>query len=369
MHFQEPDWAALGNSEKTAATSTGPVSVYNEWGRLREVIVGRITDARIPDWHPQIEAILPPDQIQLFRKEAGKPFPPAELMAATYELENFVGFLESEGVVVRRPDEGCVIPAFTTPYFSTSGGFYSAMPRDCMLAIGTTIIEAPMSWRNRYFETFPFRPILQDYFERGAKWLAGPKPMLSESSYVTPKEAATGFALAETEPLFDAADFLRFGRDIIGQLSNTTNSLGARWLQSVLEPNYRVHIYRFDEPAPMHIDTTIVPLKPGVILINPEWVSRVPSIFQDWQILTAPRPSAGRSTPLYLTSEWISINTLMLDERTVIVEKEEEPLIEMFQKWGFKPVPLPFKHFQSFGGSFHCATLDVRRDGELESFF
>jgi glycine amidinotransferase len=52
----------------------------------------------------------------------------------------------------------------------------------------------------------------------------------------------------------------------------------------------------------------------------------------------------------------------------VIVEYEDEPMITAMKKWGFTPIPCRFRHFNSFGGSFHCATLDVRRRGVLESY-
>ncbi len=37
--------------------------------------------------------------------------------------------------------------------------------------------------------------------------------------------------------------------------------------------------------------------------------------------------------------------------------------------WGLEPIPCPFLHYAAFGGAFHCATLDVRRRGRLESYF
>ena len=37
--------------------------------------------------------------------------------------------------------------------------------------------------------------------------------------------------------------------------------------------------------------------------------------------------------------------------------------------WGFEPVPTPFMNYKLFGGGFHCATLDIRRRGELQSYF
>ena len=51
----------------------------------------------------------------------------------------------------------------------------------------------------------------------------------------------------------------------------------------------------------------------------------------------------------------------MLDPHHVLVEESEHDLIQAFKSWKIGSIPLPFKHFQTFGGSFHCATLDVRR--------
>jgi glycine amidinotransferase len=62
------------------------------------------------------------------------------------------------------------------------------------------------------------------------------------------------------------------------------------------------------------------------------------------------------------------MNILMLDERRVVVEAHDEPMIRAFESWGFDPVPCPFRNFNSFGGSFHCATIDIRRRGLLERY-
>ena len=71
---------------------------------------------------------------------------------------------------------------------------------------------------------------------------------------------------------------------------------------------------------------------------------------------------------LHMSSRWISMNIVMLDERTVVVEEHERDLIDAFKRWGFDPVPCSFLNFNRFGGSFHCATLDVRRRGALRSY-
>jgi acyl-CoA synthetase (AMP-forming)/AMP-acid ligase II len=112
-----------------------------------------------------------------------------------------------------------------------------------------------------------------------------------------------------------------------------------------------------------------LPLAPGKLLANPERVKRVPAIFKSWDILWAPRPCLPDAHPLYMTSKWINMNVLSLDHERVIVEKGEETMIKALKVWGFKPIPCPFRNFNSFGGSFHCATLDVRRRGRFESYF
>ena len=70
-----------------------------------------------------------------------------------------------------------------------------------------------------------------------------------------------------------------------------------------------------------------------------------------------------------MTSAWISLNVLMLDEKRVIVEEKQRPLIKMLEAHGFEPIPCAFTDYLPFGGAFHCATLDVRRRGSLQSYF
>ncbi len=66
---------------------------------------------------------------------------------------------------------------------------------------------------------------------------------------------------------------------------------------------------------------------------------------------------------------WLSMNVLLLDEERVICEKSQEPTIHALKDWGFKPIPCNFMNFNPFGGAFHCATLDIRRRGTLQSYF
>ncbi len=63
------------------------------------------------------------------------------------------------------------------------------------------------------------------------------------------------------------------------------------------------------------------------------------------------------------------MNFVMLDEKRVIVNREVERFIRTLKDWGFKPIPCNFYDFETIGGGFHCASVDIRRRGELKSYF
>jgi glycine amidinotransferase len=118
-----------------------------------------------------------------------------------------------------------------------------------------------------------------------------------------------------------------------------------------------------DDPHAMHIDATIMPLAPGKLLVNPDRYLPNP-LFAGWEIIEAPRSTLPSDWPMYFCSPWVNVNVLSLDERTVVVESQEKPLIDVLGQHGFDCVPVDFRHVYSFGGSFHCVTTDVRRDAD-----
>lgn len=346
------------------------VSSHDEWSLLEEVIVGRVDGACVPAWHPTLEATVPSRAIPWLKDMAGRPFPAELIEKAADELEGLCATLVAQGVTVTRPDPVDWSTAFETPDMHQPCGLYAAMPRDCLLVIGDELIEAPMAWPSRAFELRAYRPLLQAYFERGARWTSAPQPRRTPALYA-PEHHAAGYdvqagrsVVTEAEPVFDAADFARCGQDIFGQLSHVTNRQGVRWLARHLGPDYRVHLLDVDDPHAMHIDATFVPLAPGRVMVNPERLRRLPPCLADWEILTPPPPVGSSGPPLLFSSDWLSINVLSLDERRIVVEAQERPLIDFLRAAGFEPIPVPFRHFAVFGGGFHCATLDVRRRGE-----
>jgi len=76
--------------------------------------------------------------------------------------------LQKLGVTVQRPDIVDHSVKFRTPDWEADGQ-YNYCPRDLFLAIGTWIIETPMVFRSRFFETLSYKSILIDYLRSGAK--------------------------------------------------------------------------------------------------------------------------------------------------------------------------------------------------------
>lgn len=350
-----------------------PVSSYNEWDPLEEVIVGIVDGAHFPPWDAAVAAPLSPAQRAVFRERAGQPFPADEIAAARDELEQLVAILEGEGVRVRRPEPRDHGQPYGAPGWRSTG-LYDAMPRDLLLVIGHEVIEAPMAWRSRSYAALAYRPLLKEYFRRGAGWASPPKPELSDELYVNgwtdqPDGEPFRSVITEFEPTFDAADFIRCGRDIFVQRSHVTNAFGIEWVRRHLGDDYQVHEVRLADDHPMHIDASLMPLAPGKLLIHPDRVPEVPKIFKDWEVRTAPPPIIPDAHRLYMTSKWISMNVLMIDEERMLVEAQDEPMRRLAETWGMTAIPCPFRNFNSFGGSFHCATTDVRRRGSLQSYF
>jgi glycine amidinotransferase len=44
-------------------------------------------------------------------------------------------------------------------------------------------------------------------------------------------------------------------------------------------------------------------------------------------------------------------------------------MIDFLKSFGFRVIAIPFGNVYSFGGSFHCCTVDIRRTGSLHSYF
>lgn len=358
-----------------------PVCSYNEWDPLEEVIVGRPENACVPPFTMEVKANTYEKYWPFYQQYGGQRFPKEHISKAVAEIEEMCNVLRGEGVVVKHPEIINWSENYNTPDFKSTG-MYAAMPRDILLVVGNEIIEAPMAWRARFFEYRAYRPLIKDYFLRGAKWTTAPKPQMSDELYNMEypissvedrhKLAAEGkFVTTEFEPCFDAADFMRAGKDIFAQRSQVTNFMGIEWMRRHLAPTYNVHTLSFKDPNPMHIDATFNIIGPGLVLSNPDRPCHQIEVFKNagWTIISPPTPLISDDHPLWMSSKWLSMNVLMLDEKRVMVEKNETNIHKMFEKLGIATIKVNIRNANSLGGGFHCWTCDIRRRGTLQSYF
>lgn len=357
------------------SATPSPVSSYNEWDPLEEVIVGRLEGAVVPGNHIGVTISVPKLVRPLYALASGLPYPQFMMRPAQQELDGFVKLLQAEGVTVRRPD---ILPAgrtYKTPFWK-SRSWCTACPRDGFIVVGDEIIESPMAWRCRQYEWMAYRTLFKEYFRAGARWTSAPRPELADAlfdyKFTVPKAGEQlRFVINEFEPVWDAADFVRCGKDLFVTRSNVTNESGIRWLERHLGDTYRIHRLQSKCRMPMHIDSTFIPLAPGKVMVNPDFidVETLPGVLKSWDVLVAPRPDPVPRSIFSLCSAWLSMNVLSLDEKRVVVETSQKSTIRALKEWGFEPLDIPFNQFAPFGGAFHCATLDIRRRGGLQSYF
>lgn len=258
------------------------VRAYTEWDSLEEIIVGRATNARIACKDPGLFAVEYRDCSSIENIPSGR-YSDRIIAETEEDLDELVRTLQSLGVVVQRPDIFDHAIKFRTPDWE-SDGQYNYCPRDLFVAVGTWIIEAPMTLRARFFETLSFKSILMDYLQSGARWISAPKPRLADKMYNLDDPNAS--AINDYEPLFDAANILRLGQDIFYLISDTGNRSGALWLQTILGEEYRVHTYD-NVYSGSHVDTTIAVIRPGLVVVNAERVGEqnLPDLFKGWDVI------------------------------------------------------------------------------------
>jgi len=341
----------------------------NEWDQLEEVIVGNPLGARFPTADPSTQLAEFPDR-SLAEIPQGT-FPQQIIEETEEDLNAFVAVLENLGITVKRPETWPHEARFSTIHWE-SEGFYNYCPRDIMLVIGDHIIETPNVIRSRAQETFSYRTMMVDYLKSGAKWYSAPKPMLLDSLFEADLNKPTP---RNHEPAFDAANVLRLGRDLIYLVSGTGNEMGGEWLQTILGDAYRVHFFR-DVYYGSHIDSTLVALRPGLMLCNPARLSddTLPDILKQWDVIySPPMENTERYDADYrsksIGSNWIDMNLLSISPNLVVVDADQSGLIKLLEKQGLDVIPLKLRHSKMLGGGFHCVTLDIRRNGTLERYF
>ena len=376
------------------------VNSWNEWDPLKRVIVGRPDGSQIPAPEPAWDFHAPNGGFPL----GSWGLLPQEMVdAANEQMDGFVKMMEKRGIIVDRVD---VHPSMLngdpicTPDWAHPSQRGISNPRDLFLPVGNEIMEATGCMRARWYEYLALRPLFEQYFKDDPEfvWTSAPRPRLTDESYdtlfnykyrnvFTQEEKLQNlynwqFQLTDKEPLWDAADADRAGKDIFWQCSAVTNRAGMDWLKRYFTPKgIRIHPITFDTHThPWHLDCNLTLVRPGLAIYNPVWpiiTENALELFRvnDWELVAAAPPTHIYKSDLtllggeYTGPSWISMNTFALGPKTICVEAHETAYLEQLDKMGIEVVPVPYNDVCPFGGALHCTTLDVYREGVCEDYF
>ena len=301
---------------------------YNEWDTLREIVVG---DASRANW-PSNDPVFAQESEKTLWKETPVPSGPVPfdvIDQANEDLEGLVNILEQAGVVVHRP---------AWMDFQALGGMYNYCPRDRLLIAGETVVDPAMMYPCRDMEW---------------KTLAN----VTAGNHVKHMPRDEGMTL-------DAANVCRLGDTWLYLESESGNQAAYQWLCEQF-PNINIELVNFYRGV--HIDSTIVPLREGVVMVNAERVmpEHLPKALKDWEIIWIWNVVLQDFYEYPWASKWIAMNTLSIDPETVIVDAAQTEIITTLEKRGFTVVPHTLRHSRTLGGGFHCVTLDTWRENSV----
>lgn len=384
-----------------------PLHSFDEWSPLKEVIVGSALNYTSHErelsfdlfFHDNIaEDNAPATRAEWYYPRltaAGRAGPGGRGRVAikqryvdelAEDVEGIAATLAALSVTVHRPIP--VDPA--TAEVRTPAWSASVVPplnvRDNTLIAGDEIIETPPMIRSRYFETQFLTPVFQRYFEQGARWTVMPRPLMTDASFDLSyaRESTLG---GPTEPIadphpspydvglemmFDGAQVLRLGRDMVVNVSTANHALACDWLERHLEGRFRIH--RVHRLSDSHIDSMVLALRPGTLLVRSRAVAeKLPEALRSWDLIVPPAPESDNfprydDDDLVLTSPYIDLNVLSAGPDTVLVNDACPELMRTLEKHRFTVVPVRHRHRRLFGGGFHCFTLDTVRAAGPEDY-
>ena len=323
----------------------------NGWDPLKSIVVGDASGARIPPLSRSMKNFMFANLEDHEIREKCRPwtYSTKVIDESQEDLEILADTLKKESVTVYRPE-------------MKNYGWMNYCPRDIFLVLDDILLETPNVMSIREYEYLAYRHILN---KLDGRWLKAPVPQYLEESFDFSDLSSP--TLMNAEIMFDAPNVVRMGKTLLYQISNSGNLKGLKWLQQTF-PEYRIH--PASQYSGAHFDSTVVPLRPGLVLLNGLRCTKnnYPLIFKNWDKIFFTDIVSTDTDDSGISSNSIGLNLLSLNEDTVIVDKNQKPLRKILKQHGIFSIPLELRHARTLGGGFHCVTLDLHREGKLEQY-
>lgn len=302
------------------------ISSNNEWGKLKSVVVGSATNANWPSSDP----VFALESEKTTWKETPVPggaVPQWIIDETNEDLQTLIDTLHKLRIDVYQPHE---------LDFPRLGGMYNYCPRDRLIIAGSTVIVPNMMYPCRNMEE-----VALDF-------------VLDAAEHVKYMPVDQGMVM-------DAANVCRMNDRWLFLESPSGNRKAYEWLCEQL-PDIQIDLVNFY--SGVHIDSTIVPLREGLVALNASRVNQVncPKAFDGWEKIWVNDVVAQDFYEYPYASKWVGMNMLSIDENTVIIDAAQCQLIRDLERCGITSIPLTLRHSRTLGGSFHCVTLDLIRE-------
>jgi len=316
------------------------IGVHHEWGKLREVIVGIGDDLYYPSYNEAVSFFYEPDHIEGMKLYGGtdaREIDAKGVREAKDQINYLARVLDSLGVVVHRSRR--LAPEEMKFLENIQKGSVFLYAREIILVIDNNVIETAIS--------LPF----------GQKVRYAVRPILLER---LPKSNAKYAAMPAPSPVFnrdqiylEGGDVLLNGRDIyVGISGNASSPRGAEWLQQYLGPGYRVHQIRMTKEF-QHLDCVLSLVRPGLGLrCSDAFAGELPESIRNWDFIEVSREEAKK----------LGVNIMILDDKTVIIDKQNQRIGNELRKRGVKVIEFPYDKVASWGGGFRCSHHPLIRE-------
>lgn len=378
---------------------------FNSWDPLKKAMVG---SAFKHNWfwdHPDAKVR---DAMNRINEETRE------------DLQNLENILVSRGIqVVRTPEDtysGRRICNSVLEYMQTEGEIPKCRmsPRDEFIVLGDNLVLGrPGNMYNRWCD--PDDDVVKDK----APW-AGAEDFIVSCDPASHPDKHNPWYLeefdmeADEKPRLDGPCMVRTGRDISVDIEiqkAAGKTFCDRWLPAYNKKfgyNFRGHKIRFGR----HSDGLMSIPRPGVILSSVA-VTNYEETYPGWKVIRVQKPVNEyiekfwdiKQNSKYIDDNgfmhkkyWVSgeegnaalndfidlhmnknvgyafetnfdVNTLSIDENTVITSGPNAEVERELAKVGIEVIIAPMRHRYFWDGGIHCNTVDLYREGDCEDYF
>jgi len=329
--------------------SGNPIGVYNEWGKLREVMVGIMDeDAVVPPPNYTIVSYMAPHNVKVLEEYQGKVMKdviPDQHKGSIEQLDGICKVYEKHGIKVHRARRLTEDENNFLGYIQK--GWTPMYARDQTFVAGKTVIElyAMMPFRRK--DVFAFRDIIMNRVAEDpeAQFISMPMPLPSKVTLEAPEGPG---------PFLEGGDIFLMGKDIfVGQSGIASNTIGIEWLRRVMAlDGFKVHAVPLTSEW-LHLDCVLAIVRQGLCMATKSaFKNGLPEYFKDWEVIEATEEEAHH----------LGVNTMCLEENKVLVGTEFGRIIDELKKHGADVVTTPTHIMSNWGGGMRCSTHPLLRD-------